>query len=138
VAKAARVLRPSGLLVVFWNAFELPPELADAFDEVYRRVLPGSPVSLTARDAYPRLAEIATDGMRGAFGSPEEWRFRWQRTYTRDEWLAQLPTFGGHTTLAADQRAALAEGIGALIDAVGGRFVMGYTTLAVAARPTPT
>ena len=136
-AKAARVLRPGGVLVVFWNAFEVPPELAAAFDEVYGRVLPGSPVSVTARDAYPQLAAIAVDGVQGAFGPPEEWRFAWQRTYTRDEWLAQLPTFGGHTTLAADERAALAAGIGAAIDAVGGRFVMGYTTLAVTARPTP-
>ena len=78
-AKAARVLRPGGRLVVFWNAFEVPPELADAFGAVYRRVLPGSPVSLTTRDAYPTLAAIAADGMRGVFGEPEEWRFPWQR-----------------------------------------------------------
>jgi len=136
-AKAARVLRPGGRLVVFWNAFDVPPELADAFNAVYGRVLPGSPVSLTTRDAYPTLAAIAADGMRGVFGEPEEWRFPWQREYTRDEWLAQVPTFGGHTTLAADQRAALVAGIGAAIDAVGGRFVMGYTTLAVVARPSP-
>jgi SAM-dependent methyltransferase len=136
-AKAARVLRPGGRLVVFWNAFDVPPELADAFNAVYRRVLPGSPVSLTTRDAYPTLAAIAADGMRGVFGEPEEWRLPWQREYTRDEWLAQVPTFGGHTTLAADQRAALVAGIGAAIDAVGGRFVMGYTTLAVVARPSP-
>jgi SAM-dependent methyltransferase len=136
-AKAAQVLRPGGRLVVFWNAFEVPPELADAFGAVYRRVLPGSPVSLTTRDAYPTLAAIAADGMRGVFGEPEEWRFPWQREYTRDEWLAQVPTFGGHTTLAPDQRAALVAGIGAAIDAVGGRFVMGYTTLAVVASPSP-
>jgi hypothetical protein len=83
------------------------------------------------------LAAIAADGMRGVFGEPEEWRLPWQREYTRDEWLAQVPTFGGHTTLAADQRAALVAGIGAAIDAVGGRFVMGYTTLAVVASPLP-
>jgi SAM-dependent methyltransferase len=136
-AKAAQVLRPGGRLVVFWNAVEVPPELADAFGAVYRRVLPGSPVSLTTRDAYPTLAAIAADGMRGVFGEPEEWRFPWQREYTRDEWLAQVPTFGGHTTLAPDQRAALVAGIGAAIDAVGGRFVMGYTTLAVVASPSP-
>ena len=73
------MLRPGGLLVVFWNAFDVPPELADAFNAVYRRVLPGSPVSLTARDAYPTLAAIAADGMRGVFGEPEEWRFAWER-----------------------------------------------------------
>ncbi len=132
-AKAARVLRPGGLLVVFWNAFELPPALAAAVGAVYQRVLPGSPISLVVRDAYPRLNAMAADGMRGVFAAPEEWRFDWERTYTRDEWLDQVSTFGGHTTLAVEQRHALLSGIGAAIDEVGGRFAMRYTTLAVAA-----
>ena len=136
-AKAARVLRPGGLLAVFWNAFGLPPELADAFNAVYERVLPGSPISLTARDAYPTLTAIAADGMRDGFTPPEQWRFEWEHEYTRDAWLEQVPTFGGHATLAPDQRAALLAGIGAAVDAVGGRFVMRYTTLAVAATAAP-
>jgi len=136
-AKAARVLRPGGLLAVFWNAFGLPPELADAFNTVYERVLPGSPISLTARDAYPTLTAIAADGMRDGFTPPEQWRFEWEHEYTRDAWLEQVPTFGGHVTLAPDQRAALLAGIGAAVDAVGGRFVMRYTTLAVAATAAP-
>jgi len=136
-AKAAQVLRPGGLLAVFWNAFGLPPELADAFNAVYERVLPGSPISLTARDAYPTLTAIAADGMRDGFAPPEEWRFEWEHEYTRDAWLEQVPTFGGHATLPPDQRAALLAGISAAVDAVGGRFVMRYTTLAVAATAAP-
>jgi SAM-dependent methyltransferase len=132
-AKAAQVLRPGGLLVVFWNAFGLPPSLAEAFGAVYERVLPGSPISVGARDAYPRFIAMAVDGMRGRFATPEEWRFDWEHTYTRDAWLEQVPTFGGHVTLPEQQRDALLAGIGAAIDAVGGRFVMRYTTLAAAA-----
>ena len=77
-AKAAQVLRPGGRLVVFWNAFDAAARLADAFNAVYQRVLPGSPISLTARDAYPTLAAMAADGMRGVFAAPEEWRFDWE------------------------------------------------------------
>ena len=135
VAGAAQVLRPGGQLVVFWNAFALPPALAEAFGAVYERVLPRSPISLTARDAYPQLVAMAVDGMRGVFATPEEWRFDWEHTYTRDAWLEQVPTFGGHVTLPDQQRDALLAGIGAAIDAVGGRFVMRYTTLAAAAVP---
>lgn len=42
-AKAARALRPGGRLAVFWNAFQAPDELGEAFSAVYRRVLPDSP-----------------------------------------------------------------------------------------------
>ena len=41
-------------------------------------------------------APEAAEGMRqaAAFGEPEQWRFDWDRRYTRDEWLDQLPTSG--------------------------------------------
>jgi hypothetical protein len=42
-AKAAAVLRPRGRLVVFWNAFDPPEDLREAFSGVFRRVLPDSP-----------------------------------------------------------------------------------------------
>jgi SAM-dependent methyltransferase len=134
-AKAAQVLRPGGRLAVFWNAFQPPPGLGQAFAEVYRQVMPGSP-SLWAGpilDAYLMMCAKAADGIRqaGAFDGPEQWRFGWDRPYTRGEWLEQVPTFGGHSQIPpADQRELLA-GIGAAIDAAGGTFTMGFTTLAV-------
>jgi hypothetical protein len=76
------------------------------------------------------------DGIRdaGGFGEPEWWRFGWERSYTRDEWLDFLPTTGGLTRLAPDALAAVLDGVGAAIDGLGGRFVLPYTTLAVVAR----
>ena len=44
-AQAAAVLRPGGLLALFWNVFEPPADLAHAFSEVYRRTVPNSPFS---------------------------------------------------------------------------------------------
>jgi len=38
-ARAAQALRPSGRLAVFWNVFQPPPGLGEAFAAVYRRVL---------------------------------------------------------------------------------------------------
>ena len=66
----------------------------------------------------------AADGIRqaGAFGEPEQWRFDWDRAYTRDEWLDQVPTLGGHTQLPPAKLAELLAGIGAAIDAVGRRL----------------
>jgi SAM-dependent methyltransferase len=134
-AKAERLLRPGGLLAVFWNVFAPPPDLAAAFGEVYERVVPELPNlrSTPPLDAYGRLAAMAIEGMRAVFAAPEEWRYDWKHTYTRDDWLDQVPTFGGHSLLSDPQLNALLAGIGTAIDAVGGRFVMHYTTSAVAA-----
>lgn len=96
-AKAASVLRPGGRLAVFWNVFEAPPDLQAAFAAVYRRVipdLPWDPSTTSALDLYSTLLDKAADGMRqaGAFGDPERWRFDWEQSYTRDQWLDVLPT----------------------------------------------
>jgi SAM-dependent methyltransferase len=138
-AKAAQVLRPGGLLAVFWNAARLPARLGTAFADVYRSVQPGLPFIPWARpalDAYQVMCDRAADGMRqagGAFTEPEQWRFDWDRRYTRDEWLEQVPTMGGHTRLAPAKLGELLAGLGAVIDAVGGGFTMNYATVAVTA-----
>jgi SAM-dependent methyltransferase len=141
-AKAAQVLRPGGLLAVFWNAAQLPPDLSAAFAEVHRVVQPGLPFNPAARpalDAYQIMCDKAADGMRaaGAFGEPEQWRFDWDRPYTRDEWLDQVPTMGGHAQLQPAKLEELLAGLGAAIDALGGDFTMNYATVAVTATRTP-
>ena len=141
-AKAAAVLRPGGRLAVFWNAFDPPTELREAFGAVYQRVTPDSPMSAAfwsrpASGQYLAMCDTAADGMRqtGAFGDPQTWRFDWSRPYTRAEWLDQVPTFGGHGLLPPQVQAELLIGIGEAVDAVGGAFTMDYATLvATAAR----
>jgi SAM-dependent methyltransferase len=139
--KAAQVLRPAGRLAVFWNAFQPPPGLSEAFAGIYRRVLPDAPFSLWARpvlDAYLVMCGKASDGIRraGAFGEPEQWRFDWERPHTRDEWLEQVPTFGGHSQIPPATLEELLAGIGAAVDAAGGSFTMHYTAIAVTAART--
>ncbi|WP_171168117.1 class I SAM-dependent methyltransferase [Streptomyces sp. I05A-00742] len=136
--RAARVLRPGGRLAVFWNVFQPPSGLGEAFSAVYRRVLPDVPVPnpVPGLDGYAPILAGAADGMRrtGAFDAPEQWRFDWERPFTRDEWLDQVPTFGGHSRLPANALDELLAGLGAAVDAVGGRFTMRYTTVAVTAK----
>ncbi|MCL7493959.1 class I SAM-dependent methyltransferase [Streptomyces sp. MCA2] len=140
-AKAAEALRPGGRLAVFWNAGHPSPDVAEAFSEVYRRVMPDSTASresTTVVDGYSALCTRAADGIRevGAFGEPEQWRFDWERSYTRDEWLDQLPTTGLHTQQPSAELAEVLAGIGAAIDAFGGSFTMRYTTLVATATRT--
>jgi hypothetical protein len=73
----------------------------------------------------------------GAFDALEQWRFGWERTYTRDEWLDQLPTSGFHNRLSPDKADELLAGIGAAVDAVGGSFAMPYTAVVVTAALRP-
>lgn len=143
-AKAADVLRPGGRLAVFRNDVRLPPRLNEAFAEVYERVLPD--VALNPHRLQPgpsqatdTLSETAIRGLRraGAFGKPERWTFDWQRRYTRELWLDELPTSGLLTRLDSDRLAELLAAIGAAIDArTGGSFAARYITLAVTARRT--
>ena len=137
-AKAAELLRPGGRLAVFWNVFQPPPDLAGAFAAVYQQVLPGSPffrVAVSGMDAYSSLFEKALDGVReaGAYGEAERWEFSWERSFSKDEWLEQVPTFGGHSNLPTGKLEELLAGIGDVIDAVGGRFTMGYTAVVLTA-----
>jgi hypothetical protein len=86
-------------------------------------------------DAYLTGCGKAADGMRqaGTFGEPEQWRFDWERRYTRDERLELVPTFGGHSQIRPAKRAELLAGIGAAVHAAGGSFTAQYATLAVTA-----
>ncbi|WP_395111241.1 class I SAM-dependent methyltransferase [Actinomadura sp. SCN-SB] len=143
--KAAEVLRPRGRLAVFWHVFQPPRALEEASAATFKRVVPDSPINLHVRGAagetrsawelYQPILTKAADGIRGtgAFSDPERWRFDWERDYTRDEWLDQLPTTGALTRLPPDKLAEVLEGVGAAIDELGGRFTMSYTTGVVTA-----
>jgi SAM-dependent methyltransferase len=138
-AKAARVLHPGGRLAIFGHVYEPPAEVAEPFAAAYRRAAPDSP--LTGRPArrplgfyqaaYARIAGRIREA--GQFDDPEQWRFDWEQSYTRDRWLDLLPTTGGLTQLRPGQLAEVLGAVGDAIDSLGGRFTMAYTTLAVTA-----
>lgn len=143
MAKAAQVLRPGGRLAAFWNAFQFPPDVAEVVVAVCRRVLPDAPFDFQAMrkgslEGYQVLLAKTADGIRevGGFGEPEQLRFDWEWTYTRDAWLDQMPTLGAFTRLPPDKLAEVLKGVGAAIDATGGSFTMRYATVAVTAART--
>lgn len=137
-ARAAQALRPAGRLAVFWNVQQPPPALGEAFGAVYRHVLPDSPFAAGAGDprrGYAAFVERTADGIwsAGGFGEPEQWSWDWEQAYTRDEWLDQVPTSGGHSRFPPATLDALLDGIGSAIDAVGGAFTVSGSTVAVTA-----
>jgi SAM-dependent methyltransferase len=138
-AKAAQVLRPGGRLAIFGHVYEPPAEVAEPFAAAYRRVVPDSPFANSeARrplELYQAMYAKIADKIRetGQFREPEQWRFDWEQSYTRDQWLALLPTTGGLTRLRPGQLADILGEVGTAIDALGGAFTMPYTTLATSA-----
>lgn len=137
-AKAAQVLRPGGRLAPFHHVPQLPAETIDSLTEALQRVAPDSPfnpslLKAAAVEAYqPLFAKIA-DGIRqtGSFSEPDQWRFAWERIYSREEWLDQLPTFGGLTQLPADKMAEVLDSAGAAIDKLGGHVTVPYTSVVI-------
>ena len=53
----------------------------------------------------------------------------WQTSYTSAEWARLLGTHSNHRMLPADVRTELHTGVGAVIDAHGGRLPVVYDTL---------
>lgn len=139
--KAAGVLPGDGLFCVFWNAAQPPAELAAEFSRVYQRVAPGrlDPWAHLSSDAYPTFCAAAIDGVRqtAEFSEPRTAEYRWERHYTTDEWLDQLPTHGNHFGLPASTLDRLLEGIRAVLDHAGGSLRMSYATTVVTARRVP-
>lgn len=134
IRKAAEVLCPGGRLAVFGHVFEPPDPVAKATAEAYQRVVPDSPFSAQGRrplelyqTGYARTAESISSS--GVFERIEQWRFDWSKPYTREEWLALMPTTGGLTQLSPEQRSVILHAAGAAIDALGGTFTMEYVTL---------
>lgn len=137
--KAAQVLRPGGRLAIFGHVYEPPAEVAEPFAAAFRRAVPDSPFNNRPAESplamyqagYAKFADAIRE--TGLFGEPEQWRFDWELAYTRDQWLALLPTTGGLTRLHRDTTAEILDAVGAAIDSMGGGFTMGYSTLATSA-----
>ena len=129
-AKAADALRPGGRLALISNGYERPG-LRDELDAVYRQHAPElvaktfvlGRVALTLGQAHAGPIEACE-----RFGPVEERSFLWEHTYTRAEWLDQLPTHSDHRTLPPEVLGTLLERIGGVIDANGGALTIGHTT----------
>jgi SAM-dependent methyltransferase len=128
-AKAAAILEPGGRVGLIWNEGSHGPELAPALKDIYDRhgpaldeysVLLGRPIAERIRVATQALSAD------GSFAEPAVTPYAWERAYSRDEWLDQLPTHSDHRALPADRLARLCAEVGDAIDALGGSFTMRY------------
>jgi SAM-dependent methyltransferase len=134
--KAASMLPDGGRIALIWNEGVHDPEMAAALDAVYERHtgrLDDYSILLGHGAAERVSTSAAALSASGHFTAPAVTAFPWERTYTRDEWLDQLPTHSDHRTLPADRLAALLGAVGDAIDDDGGGIAVHYTAWLVAA-----
>ncbi len=137
--KAAEVLRPGGLLALLAHVFDPPGPVAEATAAALKRLVPDSPFTGLPPRSPLQMYQAMFDGFSdaiggsGSFATPQLWRFDWERSYTRDQWLDVLPTTGAFTRLAPDMLDELLSAVATAIDSIGGQFTMTYTTLTLAA-----
>jgi SAM-dependent methyltransferase len=137
-AKAAGLLRPDGVLALFWNhETDLEPAVRNVLDEAYRKHAPEllemSAQDRKRREAKPYLAELKASR---AFRSIETKEYPLERTYTTEEWVGTVQTHSDHLQLDPVRRAALADDLRMLIDRrLGGKIRTKGGTYSIWARP---
>jgi SAM-dependent methyltransferase len=134
--KAANVLREGGRIALIWNEGIHDPEMASVLDAIYERHtgrLDDYSI-LLGHGAAGRIGRaVAALSASGHFAAPAVTAYPWERIYTRDEWLDQLPTHSDHHTLPADRLASLLGAVGDAIDDAGGRIAVHYSAWLVSA-----
>ena len=136
-AAAARVLRSGGRFALFWNNLRHRPEVMAAFESIYRDLAPHllvNSVALgTTGGADPRPEESAFAAHR-EFTDLEHLDVRWERGYTTQQWLDELPTHSGHRVLPRDTLARILDAVGRALDERGGELVVDYRTTGLTGR----
>jgi len=151
-ATAARVLRPGGVLAPFHHSAHTPDWLIEILGgsslpawptrsaQAYRKVAPITDRDPTGRrrpamELYQPMFDLMVEGIcqTGGFTGPEQWRFEWGRTYSREQWLEVVGTQTALASRSPDELARLLAATGDAIDALGGHCAMPYTTVAVVA-----
>ena len=124
-AKPARLLRPGGALAVFWHDRE--PGQTRAHQAVRLAYVRHAPSLWTPNDFQGRTLDDVIDET-GLFGSVYQWRKRWSRIYSAEEYENFLESFSTHRLLPAGERAALYPAIRAAIMDAGGTIEQLFTT----------
>lgn len=137
-AKAAGLLRPGGVLALFWNhEKDLEPAVRKVLDEAYRthapELLEMSAQDRKRREAKPYLADLKASR---AFRSIETKDYAFERTYSTDEWVGTVQTHSDHLQLDPVRQAALADELRTQIDRrLGGKITARGGTYSIWARP---
>ncbi len=135
-AKAARLLKGSGALGLFWNRpDETGAPYREAFDDAYARYAPemARPQADEALEGWinRQKKEIESSGL---FGPVLVRLYPWSLSYDKDEYLELLGTYSDHQRLSEQKQRALYRAIGEEIERLGGSIVKKYLAVSFFAK----
>jgi SAM-dependent methyltransferase len=131
-ARAHALLRPGGLLALFWNrGQDGSGELRRDLDAVYERLAP----ELRGGGAGRGVDYAAALRASGLFTGVEERAYRWSDRRSASSYVRLLGTHSNHRMLPPDRRAALQDAVARAIEAHGGTIEIAYVTELYLARP---
>jgi SAM-dependent methyltransferase len=132
--KVGEVLNPGGTLALFWNYDDLDEDMQRRIDDAYRKFAPdveSSPyVSFDSSEGERYVADLRAANV---FGAIEVKRYRWERTYTTDEWLHRAATHSNNILLPEDARTRLFDALREILDAHGGSVDARFGTYTILA-----
>jgi SAM-dependent methyltransferase len=132
--RAHEALEPEGKLIAMWT---LPDwdrcALRDAFSQVYRATVPHMRADFPMHPDSdpPSMSGDWNEEIAGAgtwFTDPVVQTFRWEQSYAARDYARLVSTHQDHILLAEDHRAAVLEGIEAVVVRAGGTVAMPYLT----------
>jgi len=141
----ADALKPGGTLASLWNIphwrrTTLCPQLDAVYQQSGADLTQLGPMATAEVEHGALMAEFFNDAPnREAFTDFRGGQLDWSETYTADDYVSLLGTYGDHLTLADDVRERLFAGIGEVIERDGGTIELPYTThllITRAAAPT--
>lgn len=132
LAKAARVLKPSGCIALVWHldrSYET--DFYKASTPLFERFVtasgdPNRPKLVAAHERYKEALEDSE-----LFAAPLEWSVSWEFPYTKEAYIKLLSTFSDNLVLESSVRNAFYFEMSELIDSFGGTITRYYETVLI-------
>jgi len=130
-AKAARVLKKSGFIALFWNYHPRPyTGFFRAVQSAYQRALPDwqDPDKGPSDEDKIRARKEQIDAT-GLFGPVTVRQYRWSKCYSSDQYLKLLETYSDYRSLPDDRKRVLYDGVREVMNQFGGTVTRPYLTV---------
>ena len=133
--KASQVLKPEGMIALFWNCHVQTEVSASFFEAVQRVYLRDLPAIARKSPGLPHPSSISSPIVEeikqsGLFGEVTVLRYPWNAVYDSVAYVNLLNTYSDHISLDAEVRDRLLDGIAELIEKeFNNRITKEYLTL---------